>query len=173
MDVTVVLDAKASLVGKSAEIENVYRHFRTAVLKNNGQLPDDLPNAKFKKKEDLDSTAKSLIKHKIKQLTGQSGQDVEQALGYSTQDGAGIPVEELRKVARLMILEASDKLPEIADPEAVKNGSSGGADAGKKKKTKVAVEATVTPSTPTRRATRKSLAPEILRKDDKVDCRLK
>jgi len=171
MDETVTLNANASLVGK--DLTNVYRHFKSAILKNNGELPNDLPNARFKKKEDLDSTAKSLIKHKIKQLTGQSGQDVEQALGYSTQDGAGIPVEELRKVARLMILEASDKLPEIADPEVVKNGSNGGADAGKKKKTKVAVEATVTPSTPTRRATRKSLAPEILRKDDKVDCRLK
>jgi len=177
MDVTVVLDAKASLVGKSAEIENVYRHFRTAVLKNNGQLPDNLPNAKFKKKEDLDSTAKSLIKHKIKQLTGQSGQDVEQALGYSTQDGVGIPVEDLRKVARLMILAASDQLPNIPDPqEKAKNEETADNPGGKKKKTaKPAVEAAaLTPSTPTRRATRKSLAPEMLRKDDdKVDCRLK
>ena len=96
MDVTVVLDPKASLVGK--DVTNVWRHFRRYVLLwetllhkfrngnlllqnlffNRGQLPDNLPNARFEKKKDLESTAKSLLKHKIKLLTGLSGQDVEQ-----------------------------------------------------------------------------------------------
>ena len=77
MDVTVVLDAKATLVGK--DLSKVYRHFKKAAI-NNGELPDNLPNARFKKKEDLDSTAKSLIKHKIKQLAGVSAQEVEQVI---------------------------------------------------------------------------------------------
>ena len=83
MDVTVVLDAKATLVGK--DLSNVYRHFKKAVAINNGELPDNLPNARFKKKEDLDSTAKSLIKHKIKQLAGVSAQEVEQVTFFCHQ----------------------------------------------------------------------------------------
>ena len=39
-----------------------------------------------------------------------------QELGFSTTDGAGISVEDLRKVARLMILEASDQLPQAPEP---------------------------------------------------------
>ena len=61
MDVTVVLDAKATLVGK--DLSNVYRHFKKAVI-NNGELPDNLPNARFKKKEDLNKISKSILKHR-------------------------------------------------------------------------------------------------------------
>ena len=39
-----------------------------------------------------------------------------QELGFSTTDGAGISVEDLRKVARLMILQASDQLPQAPAP---------------------------------------------------------
>ena len=53
-----------------------YLHTKSVFYR--GQLPDDLPNARFEKKKDLESTAKSLLKHKIKLLTGLSGQDVEQ-----------------------------------------------------------------------------------------------
>ena len=126
---------------------------------------------KFKKKEDLDKMAKSVLKHRIKLLTGKSVTEMEDDIQHQSLDGTGFNVEELRKMAHLLILQASDELPTLS-PSPIKAGSKRKADEADANDTKTTQNDVI--ARPMRRATRKSLAPELLRvQDEKVDCRLK
>merc|ERR1719320_199712 len=57
--------------------------------------------------------AKSVIKHRIKALTGKSTQEMEEEIGHTSPDDSGFSVQELRKMAHLLIRAAADKLPPL------------------------------------------------------------
>jgi len=184
----IILDSKSTLVGK--DLSNVYRHFKKSPSTD---LPAEI-STKFKKKEQLETMAKSVLKHRIKALTGKSTQEMEEEIGHTSPDDSGFSVHELRKMAHLLIRAAADKLPPLpASPpkptagrkrpsEPDEDDEAEGGDAPGAKRSKdvnggVVEEAAAAANTrkAVTRKTRKSLAPEMLRRqqDEKVDCRLK
>jgi len=186
------LDTKSTLVGK--DLSNVYQHFKKS--------PTDLPAeivTKFKKKEALESMAKSVLKHRIKALTGKSTQEIEEEIGHTSPDDSGFSHQELRKMAHLLIRAAADKLPPIqaSPPKAGRKRPSERSDdedqdvdAARPRSKKVKdVNGDATPAASQTngkatgaaaiRKTRKSLGPEMLRQtrqiattEELVDCRL-
>ena len=93
-----VLSDDMSLVGH--DLSSVLAHFSS----NDFTFPST--EVKFKKKETVDDMAKSLVKHRIQALTGKNVPTLEAELGKPIEK-----VEDLRRLAKLLLLEAFGKLP--------------------------------------------------------------
>ena len=102
-----ILSDSITLVDK--DLTNVYRHWT-----KNGketQLPCDV---KFKKKEEVNTLGKALLKHRIYALTGKNLPTIENEMGQNLEK-----VEDLKCFAKILLHEAFEKLPKIAAPEPV------------------------------------------------------
>lgn len=118
---TLILSSETGLVG--ADLSKVYHHFNLAPDSNS--LPPSGERARFKKKEDLEKQAKSILKHRIQLLTGKNMAQLEQDLGFDLlRDGVGMNVHQTRRLAHFLILEANGQLPDVAKP----NGASSSLD---------------------------------------------
>jgi hypothetical protein len=95
-----VLSEDISLV--DYDLKQVYRHL---VAKNSDDNPASNADVRFKKKESVDTLAKSILKHRIQGLTGKSLPNIESELGKNIED-----IGQLRKLAKLLLLEAFGKL---------------------------------------------------------------
>ena len=101
---------------------------------------------KFKKKEDIGILAKSVLKHRIQSLTGKNIQALEAELGKSIEK-----VEDLRRLAKFLLLEVFEKLPKKA--KIASNGN-----ARKRAMMQDDEDSEVTLQEPARKRGRKSLA---------------
>lgn len=145
------------------DLSNVYEHWNTfdnPVLTGN--------DVKFKKKETIDSLKKSVLKHRIRSLTGKDLKVIESEVGKAIETD-----NDLRRLAKLMILEACGKLPYL--PKNVKTSLAGrkraindldiGTDspepAKKRGRKSIAAIASFTPVEASPRRSRKSMLPSI------------
>ncbi|XP_059085273.1 uncharacterized protein LOC131882210 [Tigriopus californicus] len=127
-----VLTNEKALVGQ--DLEPVYQHFLALAAPPGshgdpegdpeGHAPDpnsvsgpdksdesDAPEYRFKKKESVSTMAKSLLKHRLQTLTGQSMAQIQVRLGYDLiRDGNGMGVRDMRRLARLMLRQAHGQL---------------------------------------------------------------
>jgi len=115
MDRQVLLSDSAGLVG--ADLTPAYRAVRS------GQSPSGLV-PRFKKKEDIFSMAKSILKHKIQTLTGKSVKTIEEEMKYQPKDPnePSMDIDTMRRLAASLVLLSNQELPHYADievPEAV------------------------------------------------------
>jgi len=115
MDRQVLLADTAGLVG--ADLTPAYRAVRS------GQSPAGLV-PRFKKKEDISSMAKSILKHKIQTLTGKSVKTIEEEMKYQPKDPnePSMDIDTMRRLAASLVLLSNQELPHYADievPEAV------------------------------------------------------
>jgi len=170
---------KPGLDLKGKDLTPAYRHFN---------LSHDLPDnpAMFKKKEPLQNMAKSILKHRIQNLTDKSVACIENEIDYTSPDGTGLTVEMLRRLAHFLILQASGELEELPEPQHIQPKLIESTPGKRKrplkndddesviekepliKKTKKGDSKTLdrmtdSPGSRSTRATRKSLAPEVLR----------
>ncbi len=114
----VVLADEKALVGK--DLANVYAHFHAIAA-----TPDAATMARFRKKEPLQSMAKSIIKHRVQTLTGRSSAELEEALGFNIKEGKNMSVDQARRLAHLLILEANGELSDagkVSKPPDAKAG---------------------------------------------------
>lgn len=98
-----------SLMNK--DLSNVYRHFRRNVPSAEDQLKFEV---KFKKKEDIDGLGKSLLKHRIKLLTGKDMSSIESEMGKTLEI-----VEDMRRFTKLLLHEAFGKLAKLPDNDEI------------------------------------------------------
>ena len=89
-----------------SDLKNVYHHF----LSSDTTLPFS-KEVKFKKKESIEDLKKSVLKHRIRLLTGKDLSAIETETGKTIDKDA-----DLRHLARLMILEATGNLPTANPP---------------------------------------------------------
>ncbi len=99
-----LLQNEKGLVGR--EVGNALDHFRA------GEEPQ-VPMARFRKKEPLETMPKSIVRHRLHTLTGRQSQELEAELGFSIKAGNTMSVEEARRLAHFLILEANGELPEL------------------------------------------------------------
>ena len=142
----------------------------SAVLDAFRSQPDvDLAKTQFKKKEILDDLPKSILKHRIQNLTGKNMPDLEKELGFDLmKDGRGMPVEGMRRLAHLLILDAhGEELPKGTAVKAtdkkpgMKRGHSQ-VEVAEEPAAAEEEEEEVAPVVKRPRSTRKSLAPAAL-----------
>lgn len=103
----IILTEDISLV--EHDLRNVYRHYKAHTA-----VSDDV---KFKKKENIGTMSKAILKHRIQNLTGKSLPVIESEMGQSFDS-----VDEVRKLAKLLLLEAFGKLPFMAEAPQVAVG---------------------------------------------------
>lgn len=113
--VTVLTDEKA-LVGRDLEL--VFRHFQASSNDREKEQQEQEEEFRFKKKESVSTIAKSLLKHRLQTLTGQSMTEIQVRLGYDLiRDGNGMGVTDMRRLAKLMLKHAHGQLgPPPATP---------------------------------------------------------
>lgn len=72
-------------------------------------------SAMFRKKEDINKMAKSILKHRIQTLTGRSMKIIEEEMNYKPLDPneTGMNEQVLRKLAHCLVLQANGDLPPV------------------------------------------------------------
>jgi len=125
--------------------------------------PLPLPLARFRKKEALETLGKSLVKHRIQTLTGQSGADLEAQLGFSIKAGKSMSPDDVRRLAHCLILQACGRLdqngeagPEREEKEPEKVSPK------RAPRRSLAVKAAVSAAPALAGRTRRSVAPEAM-----------
>jgi len=93
-----IMSDDMSLVGH--DLSSVFAHWKG----NDFNFPSR--EVQFKKKESIDNMAKSVVKHRIQSLTGKNLPTIEADLGKPIES-----VQDLRRLAKLFLLEAFGKLP--------------------------------------------------------------
>lgn len=93
--------------------------------------------ARFKKKEDLETISKSILKHRIQTLTGRNIRKLEEEMNYKPVDinETGMNIEVMKKLAHCLILLANGELkltqaqaaPVVAPAPVAVNGKKRGA----------------------------------------------
>jgi len=108
----VLLADTAGLVGE--DLSPAYRAVRS------NQRPAGLV-PRFKKKEDISSMAKSILKHKIQTLTGKSVKMIEDEMKYQPKDPnePSMDIDTMRRLASSLVLLSNQELPNYAEPEQV------------------------------------------------------
>jgi len=108
MDRQVLLANTTGLVG--ADLTPAYNAIRS------NQSPAGV-YARFKKKEDINSMAKSILKHKIQTLTGKNMKIIEDEMKYKPKDPnePSMDIDTLRRLASCLILLSNDELPNYAN----------------------------------------------------------
>jgi len=148
----IVLTDDDSLVDH--DLSNVYAHW---LIENPPIINQQ--DIKFKKKEQIETLKKSVLKHRIRLLTGKDLPVIETEVGKSFENDS-----ELRKLARLLILEAVGKLPKIPKPTVGRKRAfvddAGEVEEPTKKKGRRSLAPTPAATTPKRPA-RKSMLPQI------------
>lgn len=147
----IVLTDDHSLVDH--DLSNVYAHW----LIENPPIIDQ-QDIKFKKKEQIETLKKSVLKHRIRLLTGKDLPVIETEVGKSFGND-----DDLKKLARLLILEAVGKLPNIPKPTVSRKRAfddAGEVEEPTKKKGRRSLAPTPAATTPKRPA-RKSMLPQI------------
>lgn len=110
MDKSVVLENEKSLVNQDLD---------TAYKASSQGLPE-MP-ARFKKKEDLNGMARSILKHRIQTLTGKQIKLIEEEMKYKPKDPneLGMNVDTMRSLAHYLILLSNGipfTIPAARDP---------------------------------------------------------
>lgn len=120
-----VLTATDGLVG--ADLGPAYR-----AVQAGSTFPGLIP--RFKKKENIGTMTKSILKHKIQTLTGKSVKIIEEEMKYKAKDPnePSMDVDTMRSLASVLILLSNGELPhtnngaapvaEREQPQAVKSG---------------------------------------------------
>jgi len=110
MERQVLLADAAGLVG--ADLSPAYRAVRSM------QSPAGLV-PRFKKKEDIPSMAKSILKHKIQTLTGKSVKTIEEEMKYQPKDPnePSMDVDTMRRLAASLVLLSNQELPHYAETQ--------------------------------------------------------
>ena len=109
-DKPLIMSDDMSLVGH--DLSSVFAHW------NGNEFTFPSIEVKFKKKESIDNMAKSLVKHRIQSLTGKNLPTLEADLGKSIES-----VQDLRRLAKLLLLEAFGKLPHKEEKKVVEGKS--------------------------------------------------
>ena len=99
----IVLKKGCSL--KGADLKSVYE----ITCRNNAGFPsEDFPQYNtFKKSESLENLGKSLLKHRINELTGLTLNQIEEEMGFNSLKGKPLPTIALRKFAHYLISAAN------------------------------------------------------------------
>ena len=109
----IILNDNQSLV--ECDLKNVYNHFLSGDLS-----VCQSKEVKFKKKETIEEMKKSVLKHRIRILTGKDLSLIETELGKSIETDS-----DLKNLARLMILEATENLSVAPAPKEKEQPPSG------------------------------------------------
>jgi len=106
----VLLSNLTGLVG--ADLTPAYRAVKS------GQSPAGLV-PRFKKKEDIPTMAKSILKHKIQTLTGKSVKTIEEEMKYQPKDPnePSMDIDTMRRLASSLVLLSNQELPFYAETE--------------------------------------------------------
>ncbi len=180
-----VLSEDATLVGESLDL--LFRYFKKPTSSADETLRT--MEVRFKKKEPIDSIAKSVLKHRIQTITGKSMAELETTCGSKLED-----VAQIKRFARLAILHASNNLaalPESPKPEQKRkrqlpNEEAPSGPSSKRGRRSLAVtpastsgqqqnghgagiERRTNPVLAARKSSRRSVAPEMLRTERKDD----
>eukprot|EP00092_Neocalanus_flemingeri_P017667 GFUD01019110.1.p1 GENE.GFUD01019110.1~~GFUD01019110.1.p1 ORF type:complete len:564 (-),score=202.64 GFUD01019110.1:132-1823(-) len=112
MERQVLLSDVSGLVG--ADLSPAYRAVRSSQSPA-GVVP------RFKKKENISSMAKSILKHKIQTLTGKSVKIIEDEMKYQPKDPnePSMDIDTMRRLASSLVLLSNNELPNYAEPEPV------------------------------------------------------
>jgi len=110
MDRQVLLADPSGLVG--GDLTYAYMAVKTQ------QSPAGLV-PRFKKKEDISTMAKSILKHKIQTLTGKNVKTIEEEMNYQPKDPnePSMDIDTMRRLASSLVLLANQELPHYAEPE--------------------------------------------------------
>jgi len=110
MDRQVLLADTSGLVG--ADLTQAYK-----AVRSNQSPAGVIP--RFKKKEDISSMAKSILKHKIQTLTGKSVKNIEDEMMYQPKDPnePSMDIDTMRRLASSLVLLSNQELPNYAEPD--------------------------------------------------------
>eukprot|EP00090_Calanus_glacialis_P037589 TRINITY_DN6488_c0_g1_i1.p1 TRINITY_DN6488_c0_g1~~TRINITY_DN6488_c0_g1_i1.p1 ORF type:complete len:549 (-),score=217.74 TRINITY_DN6488_c0_g1_i1:113-1759(-) len=110
MDRQVLLADPSGLVGV-----DLYQAYKA--VRSNQSPAGVIP--RFKKKEDISSMAKSILKHKIQTLTGKSVKTIEDEMKYQPKDPnePSMDIDTMRRLASSLVLLSNKELPNYAEPE--------------------------------------------------------
>merc|ERR1719234_2195250 len=134
-----------------------------SALKGGGDVSAGM-TVRFKKKEDIGTLTKSILKHKIQTLTAKSVKVIEEEMHYKPKDlnEPSMDIDTMRQLAISLILLSNGVLPNQTNGASAENGAN--AEKGKKR----ANEEEELASAPQSKAARRSFSSTARVEEEKV-----